>query len=470
VLAVVAIWAILFLPTAGLQNFHLEEGRRALLARDLLQRHDWLDPRILGVAYLNKPPLLPLLMAFFGWLAGGINEWTVRLPPLVATLGVALTAYWLIRPYVSRSAALFGALATMLTPMVMLKANLGETDTTVTAFSFLAFVLYLRGEYGRGESARGTRLGTWLLCGLALGLGALTKGPVPLIYPILAILVLCLRQHGLRAGGWRKLGGLLLAVLIAFALLGSWILGHLDPASIALWKHEMRLDQVTVRPSGIGWEDFHLKFLFTSAVQAMPTLALALPAMIPAWRRRLGIAAEPAGALTLYALLGTGVLLLANAEFGRYAMPAVPALGAAAGLVFEKLRLRRPRLVRPVAAPLCVLAGFAFVANDLVIPFRLDVLQHNRQAAAAIDAAVDSAPGPVFLIDDGTVDYNVIFYLRHPPTLAPVGKRPAAEHGWLLLGGRQPARPPAAEGLSLPDRPAADVTSREMLRLRLYRL
>src|SRR5215469_11428679 len=125
----------------------------------------------------------------------------------------------------------------------------------------------------------------------------------------------------------------------------------------------------------------------------MPTLALALPAMVPAWRRRLGIAAEPAVALTLYALLGTGVLLLANAEFGRYAMPAVPALGAMAGLVFEKLRLLRPRLVRPVTALLYLLGGFAFVANDVVIPFRLDVLQHSRRAAAAIDAVVDGAPG-----------------------------------------------------------------------------
>jgi 4-amino-4-deoxy-L-arabinose transferase-like glycosyltransferase len=460
VLLVVAVWAVLFLPTAGLQNLHLEEGRRALLARDLLQRHDWLDPEILGTAYLKKPPLLPLLMAFVGWLTGGVSEWAVRLPPLLATLGMALAVYWLIRAYASPAGALFGALATMLTPMVMLKAGLGETDTTVTAFSFLAFALFWRGESTGGPTVR-----QWLLCGLAMGLAALTKGPVPLVYPVLGILAVRLSRHG-----WRGLGGLLFAVVVAIVVLGVWVLRHVDPGSIALWKHEMRFDQVTDAPSSeSGWRDFHLKFALTSAVQSMPTLILALPALVPAWRRRLDIAAEPANALALYALLGTLVLLAANAEFGRYAMPAVPALGAAAALVFEHLRLARPRLVKPAAALLYALGGFVFLANNVVMPLRLDVLQRNQRAAAEIDRVVERAPAPLFIVDDPAIDYNVVFYLKHPASLVPANQRPAGDHAWLLIGGRQTPLPGGA-GLGLPSQPAADVRSREAMRLRLYRL
>jgi 4-amino-4-deoxy-L-arabinose transferase-like glycosyltransferase len=459
-LVVIAVWAVLFVSTAGLQNLHLEEGRRALLARDILLRHDWLDPRILGAAYLQKPPLLPLLMAFFGWLTGGMSEWAVRLPPLLATLGMALTVYWLIRANTGRAAALFGALATMLTPMVMLKAGLGETDTTVTAFSFLAFALYCR-----AESAGGPTLREWLLCGLAMGLAALTKGPVPLVYPVLGILAMRLSRHGTRGPS-----GLLLAILVALAPLAIWVLRHVDPGSIALWQHEMRLDQLAIAPSkDNGWSDFHLKFIVTAAVQSMPTLVLALPSLVPAWRRRLGIAAEPANALALYALLGTAVLFIANAEYGRYAMPAVPALGAAAGLTFEHLRLAKPRLARAATALLCALGGFVFVANNVVAPLRLDALHRNQQAAAEIDAAIDRAPGPLLIVDDGAIDYNLVFYLKHAASVVPEHALPAGDHVWVLLGG-QHASPSGAAGLALPDQPAADVRSREALRLRLYRL
>ncbi len=457
---IVAVWAALFVISATVPNLDHDEGRRSLMAQDILSRHDLLDPRILGEAYLRKPPLMPVLMAFFGWLMGGVNEWAIRIPPLLSTLGMSLVVYWLVRREVDRGSAIFGAMATMLTPLVMLKASVGITDTLTTALCFLAFAIYWR-----AREAGGTRFHHWLFCGLAMGLAQLAKGPIPVLYPALTILVIHGRSHGLR-----RLVAPFAAVAFSFVMLGLWVLPHFDPASIAVWKHELRLDAVAnFQSEESSHPNYRWHFLVSAPGEALPTLLLALPAFFPLSRRRLGIPNDLGNALALYALLGTLVLLIGNAGAGRYAMPAVPALGAAAALVFQGIRAKLPRLKWPAIAVLCGVGLYVFVFNNVVAYFRLDSLKRNERAAAIIDATVAKDPGRLYVDDGPGSDWNVVFYMHTPAEILGKDEAPPSGHYWYLVGGwAQPA--PSRSDIALPDQPTVEVSSHEGERLRLYRI
>jgi 4-amino-4-deoxy-L-arabinose transferase-like glycosyltransferase len=333
VVLIACLWALLFLPAAGLHTLHYEEGRRALAALDMLAHGHWAVPEVLGLPYVNKPPLLPWLIAAMGWLLGGVDEWAVRLPPLMITLAGALLVCTAARRHGGRVAGLTGAAAFLLTPMILEKAAVGETDTTVTVAVFAAFLVWWDGAHaGRVAPWR------WLVAALLLALAALAKGPVPLAYFAAGVGLFAL---------WRRrrgdLPGLAAALLLALVPVGLWALTAHEPGRADHWQGEMRLTAIV--PSLWAYLDDRIDLIGELAALLMPWLALAVPVFVPAWRRRLGIDPKAALALGLYAGGFTALLLVWPTALPRYAMPAVPAVAVAAGLaaaaLWDRRRVRR---------------------------------------------------------------------------------------------------------------------------------
>jgi dolichol-phosphate mannosyltransferase len=75
-----------------------DEGRYALIARQMATSGDWLVPRLFGLPYLEKPPLLYWLTATM-FRIFGTGELSARLAPgLAAAFGVAATG-WFARTF-----------------------------------------------------------------------------------------------------------------------------------------------------------------------------------------------------------------------------------------------------------------------------------------------------------------------------------------------------------------------------------
>ena len=166
----VALWARPLLP--------IDETRYLSVAWEMHLADHWLVPMLDGEPYSHKPPLLFWLIRL-GWLAFGVNELTARLvAPLFGLGALGLTAVLarLLWPGPDGRAA--GRLA----PVLLLTAAWWLAFTTLTMFDLMMAFFAVLAWVGLALALRGREATGFAIAGLALGLGALTKGPVILVY------------------------------------------------------------------------------------------------------------------------------------------------------------------------------------------------------------------------------------------------------------------------------------------------
>lgn len=424
----VLAWASLYLPSLPLRSLHWEEGRNAFIALSILQDGDWLRPTVFGEVWLQKPQLLAWLIAALGHVAGGIDEWVVRAPTLLAVLAGALLIRRLVReagPAASLAAAGFW----LVNPFV-LTHSIGEPDLLLAVLSFAAFVLWWEGR----RDGRRVAWWRWIACGLLLSLVAFAKGPQPVAFFALGVGACTLLWRA-----WRDIPGLVLcgAMPAALTLLWGWL--SYQPGTEDSWLLYMRL-RGQEQPLGaylLNIGDFVLR----TAAQALPAILLAVPFWWTVLRRsggsgRAGGAAALGLALLLYAGLATAVLMFWPAARPRYAAPMLPAVAAAGGLMLPLLWQRRDRLARLLRwaglGGLAGLAAYRLVLVVLVMPLRPELFDSTRATGQVMTALVAADPAP--LLATAQTAHNPAWYTQPVPRIVPLGSLAARTEGaWLVL-------------------------------------
>jgi len=178
VLSVVAgLWFCALLGLRSLGN--PDEGRYTEIPREMAASGDFVTPRLNGVKYFEKPPLVYWLSALT-IRQFGVNEFTARLwGGLFAVLGVLLT-YAAARLIHDRASGIWAAivLATTLMYFVMSQIILLDMAVAVTMSGALfAFILAMREPPGR------RRLGLFLICYGFMALASLSKGLIGIALP-----------------------------------------------------------------------------------------------------------------------------------------------------------------------------------------------------------------------------------------------------------------------------------------------
>jgi 4-amino-4-deoxy-L-arabinose transferase-like glycosyltransferase len=398
---VLLAWAILSLPNLSVRSFVWEEGNNAAMARDVLARGDLLQPEIFGVRWAEKPTLLVWLIAGTARLTGRVDEWSARLPPMLAVLGTALLVLRVTRRYAGDPAALFAAGAFMLSPMLLRKLRISEPDTVITFLSFAAFVVWWDGEArGRVTAWR------WLACGGLLTVLAMAKGPQPVGFFALGVggYLIWWRR-------WAALPGLALCLGLPAAATIAWAAAVYREGDLSVWLHYLRVGGRFSLPHYVRER---VRFARGVPLDLLPGTILLPWALASWWRQaRAGTAPSPIlPPLVLYAGLCTLVLLVWPGTKTRYAMPIAPAVAVMAGLAFEPLARRRHWAA---AAALAAAAGLFLYQAALVTvatPLLAEKLGAPRRHGAAIDAVIGAEPAPAFTL--GKPQSNRLFYVSHP--------------------------------------------------------
>src|SRR5271167_1122165 len=171
--------AILYLPGLGHPAlWEPDEGRYAEIAREMVVSGDYVTPRDDFELYFEKPPLVYWAdAASIGVF--GTNEFAVRLPAALFSVGQVVVTAALAEVMLGATAGFFAALALALSPLFFGFARFATLDPALAFFltaALGAFYFAARDDSFSQPPAR-----RWMLiCAAMLALGTLAKGPVAL--------------------------------------------------------------------------------------------------------------------------------------------------------------------------------------------------------------------------------------------------------------------------------------------------
>ncbi len=184
VIAVLAVlsYALFFYGLGSIGLVGPDEPRYAAIAREMLVTGDYITPRLYGMPWFEKPPLMYWLAAL-GYKLFGISEAGARFPSaLAATLSVFLI-YWCGRKLWDRAVGLLAALVLATSIGSFAFARAASMDMLLSTCLTAALVFFLFAYHDSTPRRR-----TWLCAFYAsLGLGILAKGPIALALPALSL-------------------------------------------------------------------------------------------------------------------------------------------------------------------------------------------------------------------------------------------------------------------------------------------
>ncbi|HXA13761.1 MAG TPA: glycosyltransferase family 39 protein [Opitutaceae bacterium] len=202
----------------GLGSYPLQnpdEGRYAEIPREMVATGDFVTPRLNGVKYFEKPPLLYWCVAASEKLFGS-EEWTLRLWPAAFALAGVLMTYAAGQALYGRTVGLAGAVVLATSLLYFGLARLLIIDMAVSvliAGTLFAFIVGMQAEPGRRR--RMLFYGLYVCAALA----TLAKGLIGFLLPG-AVMFLWL----LIFNEWRRLKPLYLptGLLIFLAIAAPW--------------------------------------------------------------------------------------------------------------------------------------------------------------------------------------------------------------------------------------------------------
>lgn len=195
-----------------------DETRYLSVAWEAHVSGDHLVSHLNSEMYAHKPPLLFWLINAV-WLVTGLNEYAARLVSPAAGIICILLTTLMARRLWPESTALHRCVPMMLASMVLWVVFCPVTmfDTLLTCCTLLALLGVLRAE-------EGTAVTGWLIAGVALGFGILSKGPVVLVHVMPAALIAPWWSIRVRESYVRWYIGCGSAIVISAAIALAWAL------------------------------------------------------------------------------------------------------------------------------------------------------------------------------------------------------------------------------------------------------
>lgn len=406
-MAVVAVAAIMLLPFLGLSDFNTKgEPREAVVALSMLKDGNWVLPVNNGCDIPYKPPFFHYCVAVVSLVAGGVSEYTSRLPSALALIALAAGCFAFYRRRMSQGLALSGALL-LLTSFEVHRAAINcRVDMVLTAFTVGAMMLFYR-WWERGS--RGVPV--WAV--LCMSGAVLTKGPVGFIVPCFVMVVFTL----LRGGGlWRTLLSYGSFALLSMVLPAVWYVAawHEGGSQFLSLVYEENIGRMTGTMSYESHEhNFAYNFLTLLIGWAPWALLLVMSAPTWPWRRwtrrrkdnsqprpltmrrildapsiRLFFMRIPP--VRLFTWLGFVLVLffycLPSSKRSVYLLPCYPFMAMLIAQYVEWLWSSRRR--GPIRAYVCVVAALAVALTAVFATVRLgfvpDTIFHGKHADANV--------------------------------------------------------------------------------------
>ncbi len=354
------------------------EGMHVQIASELRASGDPLALSLAGVRYVDKPPLLYVLVAGTFALIGEREAAARAVPALAAVAAVAATA-WLGARLLGAGWGLLAGGALLTSVGFFAYGRYVRPDALFVAALAGGFALALAGVM---DGRRGL-----VVAGLAcFGVAALAKDPLGAVAPPVAIgAALALAGRSRPLGRWLPPAGVAVAVVLA---VGWWVVAEVRSPGFAWYtvvdNHVLNVARARHFPD----EDVPLgalEFLTIAFLGAAPWVLAAAAAVAGLVRRRAwrDPREAPWVALALWAAGVLGLTVLSSFRLPHYGLPAYPAIALLAARGWRETRGRTLVVVHAL--------GFAAVAVTAVLAAVGGQATFVRQVMAATDVATRKA-------------------------------------------------------------------------------
>jgi len=387
----------------GYPLFDPDEGRNAEVAREMAATNDYLLPHLDGLPYLDKPVVYFAAAAAAMELLGP-TETAARLPAYLFTLATLVVVFWFAAKRWGRDTGWLAALALATMPLVLAYARTTIMDSALAFCTTLAILAFWDEQP--------------VLAWAAIGLGAITKGPLAILIPLATLI-----PYALLTG--QRLRRLFpLAGLAAFAVVAlPWFLAV--SRRIPEFPHYVFVRETFERVTTRG---FHRTAPFWYYLPIVPVAAF--PWIVPAlarlatWRwawlaRRVNPQAQESIFLGCWILVPMLFFTLNQSKLPQYMLPLMPPFALAAARVLtshaSELGGGIGAARRPYAWIAAVL-GFALASLTLWLPAPISLTPAERAAIPPTALGI----GIALLISSALVWYAG--RVEHPrPRLAVMG-------------------------------------------------
>ena len=405
-LTVAALFLLLVLLAAWRPLAVPDEGRYGEIARWMLQSGDWLIPRLNGIPFFHKPPLLYWLEAA-AMAAFGVHVWALRLVPALHAGLMLLAMYLSIRQFATEAIARRAVWMLGTSLSFLLGGQYVNHDMMVAAWISVAIwcfaLAFMQGSKPDAVLAR------WGFVACALGI--LSKGLIGVALPGLVLLVWLVWTRQLKKVLYLPwVSGLALFGLIAVPWF--WLAEQQHPGMLDYMFGTQQVSRFSATTFNNGqpwwfyglcllvllfpWAFFALNQAFAQAKHAQTaTDLIAKPWLSLGW---------------IWVLAVIGFFSIQSSKIIGYALPVMPPLALLAALgwnaAMARTKLGAPAQGRWFAA-LC--AGNTCIAVAANLAAANYTRQYGAQdVAQALQAAGARPSDTVYLLGDYA--YDLPFY------------------------------------------------------------
>jgi 4-amino-4-deoxy-L-arabinose transferase-like glycosyltransferase len=412
------------LGRAGCLTYH--EAFVAQSTREMVAWGDFLMPRLGGLPWLEKPPLIHWLVALTSWVAGGLSEGVARTPSACAALVLALGVTVLGARHFGPLVGQFAGLIQVTTAWTVMRGRLADADMLLACLVTWAIVAFDRVRAG----GAGWMRWRWAFFAL-LGMTSLVKGigfGAVLVLVVVAALLAWDRDRMVAGSLWWGRGWALAAAL---ALTWPALVVLRQPGALQLWALHVS-DRLAARPEHFASEPWW-RYVLGILAATLPWAPLALMGAARAFRRAIHDRGGPDRLYWAWAAAPVAVLSLATVRHAHYLIYALPpwSIWSALSLIRigDRLRARKWSAARIQRA---AIGGFAGLGLMYALGFAVLGPWFDRRGIewafyAQVARQVPAREAIAFLYDDwdrnpyatpfGAIPHDLgvrLYYLNRP--------------------------------------------------------
>jgi 4-amino-4-deoxy-L-arabinose transferase-like glycosyltransferase len=273
ILLILAVAYTLFIHGIGDTSlWDPDEPRQAIMAREMMEKGDYIHPYLNGKPYLEKPPLYPWMIIAASKIQGKLNEFSSRLPAALSATCLMMIVYFLGRLLVDPVGGLMSALV-LATSLQFFHVS-REAVMDMTFALFIGLTIFLNYVALRKD-------GKWLFffSFLPSSLAILAKGPAGLVIAAGTTFIYLFTEKKLK----KFMVPLVAGCLVSAAIASIWFLMAGEP----YWKEFIFRQNITRYVHAFDHRQSYLFYFPKLFINFLPWSILLPFSIYHGWKRKL---------------------------------------------------------------------------------------------------------------------------------------------------------------------------------------